>query len=100
MDVSVQVGDIIPSGFITTGTRSARLKGEMLANTGIVDPRVRNPREAIRRARAKLRLYPFIFDELAFAQTGDWHDSDAGHAVARDDGTLAGSRMSVANPEF
>jgi hypothetical protein len=25
----------------------------------------RNPREATRRARAKVRLYPLIFDELA-----------------------------------
>ena len=50
---------------IWTETSGAICKSEMLANAGIVDPRVRNPREATRRARAKVRLYPFIFDELA-----------------------------------
>ena len=48
-----------------TETSGAICKSEMLANAGIVDPRVRNPREVIRRARAKVRLYPSIFDDLA-----------------------------------
>jgi hypothetical protein len=45
---------------IWTETSGAICNSEMLANAGIVDPRVRNPREAIRRAQAKVWLYPFI----------------------------------------
>ena len=50
---------------IWTETSGAICKSEMLANAGIVHPRLRNPREAIPQARAKVRLYPFIFDEFA-----------------------------------
>jgi hypothetical protein len=45
---------------------------ETRANVGLVDDRVRNPREAVRRAQAKVRLYPHILDVLAPLARGSW----------------------------
>ena len=45
---------------------------EMRANVGDVDESVRNPRETVKRAQAKVKLYPFIFDRLASAARCDW----------------------------
>jgi hypothetical protein len=45
---------------------------EMRANVGDVDESVRNPRETVRRAQAKIKLYPFIFDRLAPGARCDW----------------------------
>jgi hypothetical protein len=55
------------SAILPTWAESPRAisAGEMCANVGIVDHRVRNRRETIRRARAKVRLYPVIFDALS-----------------------------------
>lgn len=63
---------VTPERIASTWTEAsgAICKSEMLANAGIADPRVRNPREVIRRAQAKVRLYPFIFDELASPKPG------------------------------
>jgi hypothetical protein len=45
---------------------------EMRANVGDVDESVRNPRETVRRAQAKIKLYPFIFDRRAPGARCDW----------------------------
>jgi len=50
---------------------------ETQANVGLVDERVRNPREMIRRAQAKVRLYPFIFDQRAHTAGGSWLRPDS-----------------------
>jgi hypothetical protein len=54
---------------ITASTITLR---ETQANVGLVDERVRNPREAVRMAQAKVRLYPRIFDTLAARAGGSW----------------------------
>jgi len=50
---------------------------ETQANVGIVDEnRIRNPREMIRRAQAKVRWYPHILDNLAPLSGGSWLNSE------------------------
>ena len=50
---------------------------ETRANVGLVDDRVRNPRETVRRAQAKVRLYPRILDTLAPLAGGCWLNSES-----------------------
>ena len=64
---------------------------EMRANVGDVDESVRNPRETVRRAQAKIKLYPFIFDRLAPGARCDWAIPVSAEIQHRVHHTLAGS---------
>lgn len=45
---------------------------ELRANAGLVDDRVRNPRETVHRARAKVRVYRHVLDSKNPTARGVW----------------------------